>query len=461
LAILSNDQDKLLQPGQQQPGASAGGAFVGTSSPFGNQGSGQVGGGMSQPQAGTGGSNRWTNIQSYLDANRGNQTSSKLVEDVGSKFKSEQDTLNKQANDARSQAEQEASKTAIGQDQASKLITDASKAQRGTDAYNQTLNPLKSAVTAKYEGPQSFAYGLDSQNQNYGQQLGDDKGFSGLMENLYKGAVSKTGNTISNGQLNLQRQLDLDPTAQEGLQNARNSAMKNFAGLNADFQRLVPETDQAIKGAATRFGDQQKSLVDFLGNTQSGSAKKLDDAVNLHNSGVEQAEAGKRNWDTDVQSAIDAFNQSSADWRTQTGNLKSGATVDNFMDYAQNGFNNLDQSVAKANGVWNPIKAAQEGIYSDDPAQRKRSADFLKVYNMMNNPAKYQAGQRASRESVGGVDEDRNAYNAISDVLGREDIIRDDPDAARALFERLKGNSQASDAINKIKQISSQITKRA
>ncbi len=439
MATLVDDKDKLLQgtEGQQGLGGAQGGPpSLGGSGESAFAGGAGGGGGVAAPKGSGGQAGQWTNIQAYLNANKGNTSSSKLVEDVGSKIGAEKSAFNSQASEAKSKADAEAEKTNVGQDQASKLIEDASKQQRGSDPYNAATGQLKSAVNATYEGPQDFTYARDAKNMEAGQQLGDDQQFGGLMENLYRGAVNKTGNTMGRGALSLQKQLDLDPEAAAAIGAQRSKALENYAGLNADYETLVPQTSQAVKAAQGRFGSQQKSLVDFLTGAEGQNLSEIDGAVQKHNDLQTQHMQGNQDWKRELSDGFSDYNQLYDAWDYAEN---FDATEGNFMDWA-NSSRDVDQGPGGYSSDGGPTRY-QTALWSAnsreaDADQRARSNAFLKLYGMLNNRPIYDEGEKADKRTVGGVDSQRNKYNSILDVLGKQDFIDDEEDARQSTFQR-------------------------
>jgi hypothetical protein len=227
MAILPQD-DKQLQQGQQnqnQPVDSTGGSAGGS-----------VGGSMGAPGGtpatfGAGGSNAWTNIQSYLNANQGNTGSAQALSNkAGSSFDQEQNNLSSQSSQAKQQAQAQVDQNNLGQDKASQLVQDAASKYNynnpQNDQYNQDVSQISGALNAKYTAPTSFNYALGADAQNYGQGMQNDQGFQGVMQNVYNQAGA---GPMGSGSLALQNQLD---TNNQPLNDARTALMGKYAGFN-------------------------------------------------------------------------------------------------------------------------------------------------------------------------------------------------------------------------------------
>ncbi len=432
MATLLNKDDKLLQNGEQDPLGTGGGVALGSSGQGAFAGSSGGAGGATAPQVGSGGqAGQWTNIQSYLNANKGNTSSSKLVEGVGSKISDEKTKLNTEASTAKTNAETEADKTNIGEDQASKLIKDATASGRGTDPYAQATGTIKSAVKAEYGGPEGFTYGIGQDAQKIGEQIGDDQKFSGLMDNLHRESANKAGAVIGQGQLSLQRQLDLDPEAQAAIQDQRNRALETYAGLNSDYASLVPETDAAIKSAQKRFGTQKENLLGYLGGQETTNLGAIDSAVGDHNKYQTMADGEYQDWQGDVTSGVSRFNEQ---YGQMNPNAPGTITQDNLVDWGNSKTGEGDWT--RADVYRQNILDAQTNTNAD-PALINLSKSFMNVYNQLTrDKPEYQAGQVADRQTVAGVDEQRNTYNTLLDILEKEGMLEDGVDAQKTVFKR-------------------------
>ena len=197
MVLYEEDKDKLVDPNnpnaqaqsqQAQPVqlGSSGGALAGS-------GSSQPGSGGNVSTAGTNaGGGGWTNIQSYLKANEGNTGTAKALESqVGGTFDQESQNFQNQSQETKQKAQKQVEENKVGQDQASQMIQQASQGYNygGPQAqnYNQNVSRLKGALSAQYQGPRDFAYGMGGETQQYGSGLKEN--FGGLMEGVYNKAA--------------------------------------------------------------------------------------------------------------------------------------------------------------------------------------------------------------------------------------------------------------------------------
>lgn len=247
-----------VQPGQQGPQTSnQGGADIGEASTAG---------------VGNGGTGGWTNIQAYINANRdSNSGANALNNTVGKQFDQEQSDMQKSASDAKGQADSQVSGNQIGQDQASQLISQYSNDKTANAGVKDQFN---NALNGQYAGPNSWSYGTSAQTQNYGDALNNDQGFQGLMNNLYNTAA---GGQINSGELALQQQLDVNNPNVTQTRNDLNSRYKALQDLSGQTNT---NTNAAIQGDITQYGQNQKDLRNSLVG-QAGDIKgSLDDYYN-------------------------------------------------------------------------------------------------------------------------------------------------------------------------------------
>jgi hypothetical protein len=242
------------QPAQQTSGSSA------------DVGSGS--GGVSTAGVGAGGTGGWTNIQSYLEANKGDTGSSQaLTKQVGSQFSNEQNALSQGAQDFLNQGQKQVDDHKISNDQADQLIkqTGQNYAYSGdpSTAYKDNVSKVQHAVHDQYSGPTSYSYGFSQPTQEYAQDLNDNGGFDQLMNNVYSNAAGKP---ISRGQYQLQKQLDV---SNPNLNKARQDLLNQYTGLTTTRDKTVGDTTNQLKSLAEQFGANQNSLNDYLSKEQT------------------------------------------------------------------------------------------------------------------------------------------------------------------------------------------------
>ena len=229
-----------------------------------------------------GGAGSWTNIQSYLSANKGGTGSEKIVQDkVGGQFGTEKQALEKAGADTRSAAETQVKGIKDTADGARNTINEAANAyqwgaETQDDNYSQKTGGLKSALSSKYSGPTSFDYSMSNDAQKYGTALGDDRAFGSLMDDFYRTAA---GGQISRGGLDLQRQLD---TSNDALAKTRGDLLKEYSGLKSLRDTTATDVGNFLKTAQEDFGKEQTRLRDDLGlygNENDTATSLLEDTA--------------------------------------------------------------------------------------------------------------------------------------------------------------------------------------
>jgi hypothetical protein len=281
---LANGEDPQAQGSSDQAGSSGQSAFAGSASgpdvnPQGTTGA-----------QGTGGQSHWTNIQDYLSANKGqSKTADQLGNYVNGYVDKEQNSLNDSANQAKQGAQSEVGKVDYSQDQASKLLQDASQAGQGSDAYNQNTGTLKGALSARYGGPTQYSYGYSNDYSNVKNDLNNN--FQGLVDNVYGNASSQNGgpSSLSRGQLDLQHQLDLD--SGEQIDAAKQAAMAKMAGFETGAGQTIQDTAQNVADAQNQFIQKQQGLQSYLNQGLSSDRQQLQGLADQWN----QAEVGIKN----------------------------------------------------------------------------------------------------------------------------------------------------------------------
>lgn len=272
---LLNGEDDENQ--QAQTGAATETPGQGESAGFVSGGTG----GVSTAGTGAGGQGSWTNIQSYLSANKGGTGSEKLVQDkIGTQFGSEKSAIEKSGTDTKTEADKAVGGIKDAAQNGRKWVDDAAKSYdwsgQGSAAYQNGTQKLRDAVGGQYSGPSSYNYQMGGDTTRYGEALGNDQGFSNVMGELYRDA---SGGQISRGGLDLQAQLDASNTE---LANTRNNLLSQYAGLS-DLRNQTAEKAQGyIDSARTDYGKYQNQLKDSLAtyaNDRSTSIDRAEDAA--------------------------------------------------------------------------------------------------------------------------------------------------------------------------------------
>jgi hypothetical protein len=274
MAYLATDdkQDK----DQQQAAATVGAV----SAPASTTG-GFVGSGTAQPSTagvGSGGSGGWTNIQSYLTANKDSTGSANALQSEGAGiFDKEASNLQKTSQDTKQQAQTEASKNYVAQDQASKMIQDAGKAYNygpnQTQPYTDIVNNVQGIRSMQYGGPSSYSYGMGGDTQQFGEGMKQDDAFGGIMNQLYNRAA---GGTMTTGANALQKQLD---TNNEALNTTRQNLLSRYAGLQSDVTNTLADTNAELANQSARFNQNKNDFDTYLQNQRQNNKGDIDRAV--------------------------------------------------------------------------------------------------------------------------------------------------------------------------------------
>lgn len=264
------DPNAQSQPqGQQQPGAQGAGTPA-----TGNSQSPVAGGGVgsSLPSAGSGGTQGWTNIQSYLNANQGSQGEANLLnqnaQDTANK---EQSNYNTQAGQAQGQAQSQIDNNNISQDKASQLITQATQAGSAAPQYSTDVQQLQKGINGTYN-PGSFSYGQTGQFQNaLGAMGGNPDQFNSYMSGIYQ----KAAGPMSSGAQALQSQLD---AGNGNIQSARQNALMSLSGLGTNLGTQAQQLNTDM-GSGGKYAQQFQGNEDALKNYVQGQGDQNKGAI--------------------------------------------------------------------------------------------------------------------------------------------------------------------------------------
>jgi hypothetical protein len=317
MATLIQD-DKQNQAQSAQGGSSPADTGLSGLSPGGFSSSG---GPMSNVSTGAGGTNGWTNIQAYLNANQGDTSSaSALNNTVGSQFNQERQNIDQSSGQAKSAAQAQVDKNNVSQDKASQLISEAGSNYNYNGDQNQTyqndVGQLTGALGAQYAGPTQYEYGLGAKTQNYGGALGNDQGFQGMMGDIYKQA---SGGTMGQGALTLQRQLDQDNAA---LNNSRQGLLSQYADLGNYSNQSVADTQSALDAAKQNFGANQDALRSNLNTMGTSDQSAINDKVQAYDDYLTNF-AANHNFGNQWQGMSGSFNRNSGPDATNVANVES------------------------------------------------------------------------------------------------------------------------------------------
>lgn len=221
--------------------------------------------------AGRGGQNAFTNIQSYLTANAGNEASKQLLEGtVGKQIEESQKNLAEQAGKAKQQVSQ-AQQSMVGKDEASKLVSQYA-GQQG-QAYDEAKNRVKGFLNYQDQLPQ-FNYAMPGQLQDYktGLEQGGDA-FSSMMNKVYGQAVQSP---LTSGVSALQNQFD---TSNLGLQQAREGLKSKYSALEKEAlgeEGLAAKTAKEVQDVNKLLPKQKEELKQYLAEERNKQTTGLE-----------------------------------------------------------------------------------------------------------------------------------------------------------------------------------------
>lgn len=408
MALLANN-DKLKQDNNNQPDNLGEGSQVGTGALVGNT-SNVVTSGTGGNATAPGAQGAWTNIQAYLNANKGNTGSAQYFDNkVNETFEKEKQDAQRQADESKQRANEEVEKAKVGQDQASQIINQTAQnynySGQASEPYSQGVNQLKTALNADFTGPTSFNYGLSSEAQKYGN-VGDNGAFKNIMEGLYN---ESAGGQMNRGQLALQRQLDVSNV---GLKNARQKALERYAGLNTDINNLATQTTQDLSGMESNFRQNQNALKDYLNNQANlelqARAQAEADARAAYQGIYTGDKTGRGSFGED-----NSFVFYGGGWtpKTFTGNhdnlgINAGNMTWQQMQQELAAHQGTDKAAYGDYNILDPNK----GIVGTIEDERKRYVNDIN--SVLNN---FYSQQEAKYQNTG--DSEKRRYNTIMDIL--------------------------------------------
>lgn len=241
----------LAQGGDVGAGA-VGGANVGSSNAASSAG------------VGPGGTGGWTNIQSYLGANAGNNSTGDAVSrDFGSQISKEREGLSSAASSVKSLADK--------QNEHPSLESALGDEQQGEQ--------LKSYLSKDYAGPNDFSYGLSNDTQNYGSGLSSRDGWQGILNNVY-GKASPGG--LTTGQKSLQEQLDVNNPY---LADTQKKLKGDYDAFNTDYGNTLQGTQSYLNNAKSNFN-----------TTKEGVKGEINQAAGVHTQKIADLEAKRDTW---------------------------------------------------------------------------------------------------------------------------------------------------------------------
>lgn len=431
MAYIQNDEEELQQ-GQGQPQVGQGSNLVDSS-----------GGAGTSAGQGAGAGQGWTNIQAYLNANKGDTGSSQaLTNAVGSQFGKERESFSGDSAKFLDDANKQVKGSIIGNDQADQYIQQAGdmykydnknttggkttlgagegsqqKVTPGQEyqaptydnglSYGDITNKFQNFLGGQYQGPKEYNYNLSTDAQNYGSNLKDNAGFDTLMNDVYSKAAQKP---LSSGQFQLQKQFDVN---NENLVNARNNLSGQYDQLVADRDKTVGDTTSQLGQLENQYRGAQTGLKDYLGKQSNSYQTQIDKA---------EADA-RQSYNNEYKGGSGYGNSFSGIGFDpgREGDLSSGNanTLRDFLNSRGLGgdsFGHLTwEQLQKEQGIGN----SGEGAYKflKQPGQTDDVRDFRNQF--ASNTARlndFYSAQDANYANT--ADPEERRYNAIQDFLG-------------------------------------------
>lgn len=400
MAILPYNDKLLDDENNKDQGTGSGVAVPGQGQAVGSGTSGVVSGSANTNTAGVGagGQGSWTNIQSYLNANKNDTGSARSLENkVGSVLGQEKEKLNQAATSTVNQANDQAKIYDDAKNNTKEWVNKAANAyswdnQHGDD-YRNTVSKVQGLKTQAYGGPQNFSYANSADLSRAGEAVNNDDAFKGYLGDLYK---ERTGGQLNAGQAALQNQFDVN---NENLNSTRQRLASQIAGFDSTRNDAVKNTDQKLQDAQAAFRNGQSGYNDYLQNL-----------ANEYDSDIQAQEIAAR----------DAYNQY----------YNSDSKRQNYSIYGvyPNAANVFDARVTGSNATWKQLNDFQRPTATADA--RYVFKDFGKEHMLDNLLAQsnsmYDQNQSALNEFYGQQDEkygmtadvEERKYNTLSEILG-------------------------------------------
>jgi len=417
----------LIDPNKltgSQPGAVQG---QGQTIQVGGAGSGQIGAGgqgsagqgASAAPAGAGGGGGWANIQSYLDANRGDTgTASYLQNKVGSQFDQEQKNLDQAGKDTVQQGVAEADKIKNDTANAGSMVDAASQAYQWSgqqsDPYTQNVNTLKGDLNNAYSGPSSFSYTMSQPTQRYGADLGNEQGYQGILNQSYR---DRTSQPMNDGQLGLQRQLD---TTNDALGQTRQNLLAQYAGLGTNINNAVTSNNAALSKAAEDYRVNQNAMRDYLNGTLTDTGTSIGNQEADAKLGINNAYDGSSG-----QSSIGWDNLNSIDRSGSFGNIAYQNAINKRTAAGTWNADNSFRNLAREEDIWahrqDPSNIGKMPIYIDTGVGGSHGYDEVNA-DAANKQKALDSFWDAQQNKYGQTaDADKRRWNSIQDILGNSD----------------------------------------
>ena len=411
MAFIQTDDKLLDQQNQNQLQNQS----TSINAPLVGGGSSQVSGNVSTAGIGAGGTGKWTNIQAYLNANKGVDTgATQMINDkVGGEFDKEKSQLQSTAAQTKSEAEKQVDPINDVKQNANQYLQQGQKdySWQGNHGggYQKALSAFNNARNAQYKGPQSYTYSFGAPAQQYQANLQNDESFNQFLGDMYQ---TKAGGQLSAGGRELQKQLNI---SNEPLQQARQNLLQRYAGLTDERDQTVKATNDAIQKAQSDLQSGKSYINEFLnsGGKSAGDSisKQEADAKAAYAEALKQgsglSSAGKSELEASLAESIDP----------DFGNRN--------RDTAQYHVNQLaPQGLFKDNMTFEDLLKEQD-FYKDN---------FLPMWNQSADEtnrfqSQYDRNIRALNDFYSNqgqkfkdtADSEKKRFNLIQDILGGKD----------------------------------------
>jgi len=435
MAYATQDQVlDYLQGGQQ--GQTAGVDPTASKSMGSSGGSGLVStGAPSAAPQGTGGSQQWTNIQSYLTANQGQnqQRAEGVKQQVQGTFGQEKQQFEQKAQEAKSSAEKATEPVrSINQDKASQLISQASSADKGSQGYQQAIDPLKQAVNTKIEAPKGFSYGLGAQTQELGQ-VQDQQKFGNILGMFDKKAQG--GRDLSTGQRALQTQLDVQNPF---LEQARKDLANQYKGLTSEIETKASDVNKQVGDLYSQGQKAQDELKAFLDSQASGSMSNLERMVQENNAAVDKSESEYQQYINDLAAQRAAAFDPTAQYQSkeqqgaaqyfaglsddQLRNLDTSKIYENSKAFIDQMGGTANANYLNARGELKAGKAPNDYMALNYLNMGQGSKGIIDYINALRSQPQKPQGQKADIKTVAGGESDLARYNALMEIFGKQGV---------------------------------------
>lgn len=360
---------------------------------------------LGQPTAtmgGKGGSGGWTNIQNYLQANQGgNNPSNILQQQVGSTYDKEKQTLEDTASKTKTAAAEEAKRTDIGKDKASKLVEAAGQKYQynvptQSSDYQTAIKAIQDPLGYTYNKP-IYDYAVSAPFQKYQAGLSKEASpgqFNQMMADVYGGIA---GRGLSSGQKALQTQLQ---GGDEQFDPIRQALATKYGEYNPLVEQTRKDVGTEIENQGKTFEDNKNKYLETLAGKDWRRDNKDVPATKAYGGLASEYKQGLQNVVDAERARQDEFRRSialpadywssSRDYRDPNSGMmihEPGQHDVHSLDYAGDtaGLENVSGYGSEMNrGSWNAILDALQATPTDKIGQSAnpyKLGDYREIEN--------------------------------------------------------------------------------